>query len=129
MDRNKRSLSEIQSLSNIILNKILKDKEIRKKLAILIKNGSLTKDSILLFSTGERIMNDLFGDIKLPVKKYQPNLSIVEPRSPQIGKINTDDTREHIDGRELSENEISFQEWVSDQFNEDEWLKRLGLRW
>ena len=34
-----------------------------------------------------------------------------------------------IDGRELSENEIAFQEWSNDNFDEKEWLKNTRLIW
>ena len=34
-----------------------------------------------------------------------------------------------IDGRELSENEIAFEEWSNDKFDEKEWLKNTRLIW
>ena len=34
-----------------------------------------------------------------------------------------------IDGRELSSNEVAFQEWANNKFNEKEWLKSARLIW
>ena len=34
-----------------------------------------------------------------------------------------------IDGRELTENEVTFQEWSNDHFDEKEWLKNRRLIW
>jgi len=128
MDKNKRSLSEIYYLSNLILNKILKDKKIRGKLYTLVKDGSITKDSVLLFSAGERVIKELLGEIVTPDKKGPCNLSIVNKDARKMKKTSKKHPKEQIDGRELTENEVSFQEWTIEQFNEKEWLKKNHLK-
>lgn len=44
-------------------------------------------------------------------------------------KSEEQEPRETIDGRDLSENEIAFQEWVSERFDEENWLKKTKLIW
>ena len=38
-------------------------------------------------------------------------------------KSNTD----YIDGRVLTKNEAAFEEYLSDKFDETEWLKKYGI--
>ena len=37
--------------------------------------------------------------------------------------------RAMIDGRQLSAEEILFEEWAQAKFNEKEWLRKVGLAW
>ena len=63
--------------------------------------------------------NDPSGEAK--TEKFLGNIS---------QEIKSEEAEEAIiDGRELSENEIAFQEWSNDNFDEKEWLKNTRLIW
>jgi len=133
MKRNERE-TKFKDLSNAIVNALINDETVMAQLEQLrdrhvIEPGALLgmalKVTELLEISGVTISEDekkaLSGSDK-PQKTEAESHDVPPKPSPA-------ETRETIDGRDLTANEIQFQEWVSEKFDAGEWLKKTGLIW
>ncbi len=133
MKRNERE-TKFKDLSNAIVNALINDETVMAQLGQLrdrhvIEPGALLgmalKVTELLEISGVTISEDekkaLSGSDNTQKTKTK---SLDAPK-----QVSSTETRETIDGRDLSANEVQFQEWVSEKFDAEEWLKKTGLIW
>lgn len=123
-----------KELSESIVNALIKDATVMAQLEDLrdrhvIEPGALLgmalKVTELLEISGITISEDE-KNILPDIEKAQETKSD-SPK--QISSGETGETKETIDGRDLSTSEVEFQEWTSKQFDTKEWLKKTGLIW
>jgi hypothetical protein len=109
MSDNERDNKELEELSRAITKALLKSKDVLSILFDLKKRNMIEQSAMLaliikvndFINTAERSLGDGSNGLKL----------------------NT----EHIDGKILSKNEAAFEEYLSEKFDETEWLKKYGI--
>lgn len=96
----------------------------------LERNGAFTRDEwVVCLSNMLEIYVDLAdgdsGNAAIPPERQISEHASVPPAVslPPPGQV------EMIDGRWLSSQEIAFQKWASERFDEEAWLRKLKLRW
>ncbi|MDH5639390.1 MAG: hypothetical protein OEZ04_12965 [Nitrospinota bacterium] len=125
---------DLKDLSQLIVAALTKDEAVMSALADL-KNRKVIEPSTLLglalkindllelsgtaFSGDEA---ELFRD-KEPDKEAELDPASRSEAEPVVK------TRAMIDGKQLSYEEILFEEWAISKFNEKQWLKKTGLAW
>ncbi|VAX22925.1 hypothetical protein MNBD_NITROSPINAE01-783 [hydrothermal vent metagenome] len=133
MKRNEHE-TKFKDLSNAIVNALINDETVMAQLEQLrdrhiIEPGALLgmalKVTELLEISGVTISDDekkALSDSDKPQKTKAKSQDTPK-------KLSSAEARETIDGRDLSANEVQFQEWVSEKFDAEEWLKKTGLIW
>ena len=127
---------DLKDLSQLIVTALTKDEDVMNALADL-KNrkviepstllGLALKINDLLELSGTTVSGDeakLFRDPDAE-PETEPDFDFA-PLSEEAPEVKT---KAMIDGRELSYEEILFEEWAISKFNERQWLKKTGLAW
>jgi len=132
MDNSKRE-NELKELSQAIVEALTHNEEVMAMLSDLkdrnvidsttllglaLKISDLLEISGMAFTHEEvarQVKHELSGKVEEKVAK---NVTTAPERR-----------LEKIDGRTLSKNEIAFQEWANQRFDEKEWLKGHSILW
>lgn len=109
MSDNEKDNKELDDLSRAITTALLKSKDVLGILFDLKKRNMIEPTAMLALIIK---VNDLINT----AEKSLPDNS-----SEFISKT------DYIDGRVLTKNEAAFEEYLSDKFDETEWLKKYGI--
>lgn len=113
---------DFESLYKKIFETLVSSSEIKKELLNLLQKGKLNSQTVFVLMTKT---DDLLQAIMQRREGAEPkaNLSPVVPQR-QLLQAKKE---QYIDGRKLSSVEVEFEEYCSESFNEEDWLKKLGI--
>ncbi len=129
MDEKKNS-KELKALSHAITEALLQNEEVMNLLADF-KDRKVVDPNTLMGVAFK--ISDLLEIYDVTVSEANGEMASVQQtkrkkrREADIQKITK--LREIIDGRDLSKNEVAFQEWLIERFDDKNWLKGERLIW
>ncbi|VAX20283.1 hypothetical protein MNBD_NITROSPINAE02-2196 [hydrothermal vent metagenome] len=129
MDEKKNS-KELKALSHAITEALLQNEEVMNLLADF-KDRKIVDPNTLMGVAFK--ISDLLEIYDVTVSETDGEMASVQQtrkrkrKETDIQKITK--LREIIDGRDLSKNEIAFQEWLIERFDDKNWLKGERLIW
>lgn len=120
MSENKFPDEDIEKLHAAIINAIFKSDEVRPIVQALKDRNKINSGSIfaLLFKPQELTNNHL-----LPAKAK----SLSEPEKNRCS-VETKGTGQFVDGKELTQNEILFEKFCGDRFDEEKWIAENRIK-
>jgi len=104
---------DIEKLSKAIVDAIVKSKEVKSILSRLVKNYIIVDKGFMMLMIKIQALTELTD-----IQKKNDN-------GKRRAKKN--DMRQYIDGRELTSNEVAFLEYCAKNFDDKEWLKKVGI--
>ncbi len=127
MDKRKRD-EKLKELSDAIVKAMTNDDEVMSLLDALKANKMIENGTLLGMAIKVSELLEI-ADIALAKGKNEPLDNGQVVRHMQEAVMQSINDRDIIDGHDLSENEVAFQEWAIERFDEKEWLKDCGLIW
>ncbi|MDH5509704.1 MAG: hypothetical protein OEZ32_05040 [Nitrospinota bacterium] len=125
---------DLKDLSQLIVTALTKDEAVMNALADLKDRKVIEPSTLLGLALKINDLLELSGttltgdEVELMREKESAKEAELDPvlrsEAPPLVK-----TRAIIDGRQLSYEEILFEEWAIAKFNEKLWLKKAGLTW
>ncbi len=109
MRDNEKDNKELDGLSRAITKALLKSKDVLGILFDLKKRNMIEPSAMLALIIK---VNDFINTAE---KSLEDNPNESKPKG------------DYIDGRILTKNEAAFEEYISDKFDETEWLKKYGI--
>lgn len=106
---NERPNEELNELSKAITNALIKSDEVINTLFELKRQNMIDPSAKLAF-----------------IIKVNDIINIAEKLS-EVKSPSSAQGAEHVDGRKLTKNEIAFEEYLSEKFDEADWLKKHGI--
>ena len=111
---------DFEKLSKAITEAVMSSPKVRMIVEEIQKKTSICPQSFMVLVLKMEVLANAFElDIEAaPVEKKKPKRS---------RKKSAKNQPQQIDGKKLSPNEIAFEEYVSERFNTEKWLKEKGL--
>ncbi|MBI5183633.1 MAG: hypothetical protein HY999_04655 [Nitrospinae bacterium] len=108
--------NSLERLSRVITEAIIRSEEVKKILSEIKNQDIIYPESFMILVIRMESLVEIIEEIhnNLGVKKKRTRKD--NPPIPQ-----------YIDGKKLTDKEIVFEEYYTERFNEDEWLKNNGL--
>ncbi|MBI3599401.1 MAG: hypothetical protein HY097_02010 [Nitrospinae bacterium] len=106
---NERPNEVLNELSKAITNALIKSDEVINMLFDLKKQNMIEPSAKLAF-----------------IIKVNDIINIAEKLS-EVKSLVSGQKSEYVDGRKLTKNEIAFEDYLSEKFNETDWLKKHGI--
>ncbi len=129
---NKKHEKELKELSQIIIEVLTNNKDVMGLLADLKERKIIESTTLLGLALKVNDLLEISGatftkeELEKESKLPAPENKLLEADGSGTG---TTSKRELIDGRELTPNEIAFEQWSRENFDEDRWLRKSGLIW
>lgn len=117
---------ELKRLTDVITDAIIKSNEAKALLADMYKRGLIDSSIVMLLALNIQNIDTIKieTDCRAAVQTNTNNSNL-----PVVKTINKSDIEnQYIDGQRLSKNEIDFYERCAEHFDEDRWLKNLGIK-
>lgn len=114
---------EFDALYRKIFDTIVRAPEVKSELLALLKRGKLTSQTVFVLMAR---MDDLLQTImKMEVEAAEATIQKtgIERRPHLLPTIKS----QYIDGKKLSPTEVQFEEYCRRGFDEEEWLKDIGV--
>ena len=111
---------DIERLSRAITEAVMTSEKVKKIAAEIQKKDDICPESFMVLVLKLQILTDtLEVDVnEMPEKNRKKSR---RPRKKSSGMA------QYIDGQQLSSKEVKFQEFASERFDAQEWLKKNGL--
>lgn len=109
MEDNNKSL---ERLSYVIANAIVKSEDVKKILSELREKEVICKEGLMVLMIRMKALTDATEELKEVKKELL--------KKQKLANI-------QIDGKILTMEEIAFQEYCAEQFNDIEWLKNIKV--
>lgn len=130
MDQRDRE-KDLRELSQMIVDALARNEAIMSHLAELKERGIIDSSTLLGLALRVNELLELSATmfaqqdtrIETPRALPQPEHGMVRARGAAPG------SRAIYDGREITATEAAFEEWVIERFDEQEWLRKIGLSW
>jgi len=126
---------DLKDLSQLIVSALTRDEGVMNALADLKKRKVIEPSTLLGLALKINDLLEISGaavseeDVRKIVNERAEQEEKPEPAPRPLRSEVSLKQRTMIDGRELSREEILFEEWAIANFNERDWLKKSGLIW
>ncbi len=124
--------NELRELSQVIIEALTQNNDVMTHLADLKERNIIDSQTLLGLALKISDLLELSG-MAFTQEDVQNSLApIPEKTTPAMlpeSRPKEKNGFEEIDGRKLTNNEIEFQEFSVDKFDEKEWLQKTGLIW
>ena len=121
MSRSEGSGREYEKLSKAITEAVLSSEKVKKIVAGIQKKDEICPQSFMVLVLKLQTLTEGFN-VEVEEVTDKP-----KKKTSRRGKKKSGDPRQYIDGEQLSSKEVEFEEYVSQHFNPEEWLKKNGL--
>ncbi|MGP0565359.1 hypothetical protein ACTRW9_09640 [Nitrospina sp. 32_T5] len=111
---------DYEKLSKAITEAVLSSEKVKKIVAEIQKREEICPQSFMVLVLKLQTLTEGF-DVEVEEGSEKPK------KKPRRSKKKAADTSQYIDGQPLSQKEIEFEEFVSENFDTEEWLKKNGL--
>ncbi len=112
---------EYEKLSKAITEAVLSSEKVKKIVADIQKKDEICPQSFMVLVLKLQTLTEGFN-VEVEELSDKP-----KKKTSRRSKKKAGDSRQYIDGEQLSSKEVAFEEYVSQRFNPEEWLKRNGL--
>ncbi len=129
MPENERPDDDMETLSKAIVDAIIKSKDVREAIRKLSDTDeSYSKSFMVLMLRVQNLVESIGVDLSKaadPSSEEKFNPGPVKPSA--IKKKNRDLFKNLVDGKVETPSELAFREFLADRFDQDEWLKKIGV--
>ena len=120
MSESNSSNREFEKLSKAITEAVMSSDKVKKIVEEISKKTSICPQSFMVLVLKMEVLSDAFA---LDVEEAS-----VETKKPTRGRKKSDKKKsQQIDGKSLTPNELAFEEYCNQRFDDKEWLKKNGL--
>ncbi|MBI5185613.1 MAG: hypothetical protein HZA01_07795 [Nitrospinae bacterium] len=113
---------DFEPLYKKIFETLVSSPAVKKELLNLLHKGKLSPQTIF-------VMMAKTDDMLQAIMQKGEEAGLkgnVSPKIPET-RLLTEKKEQYIDGRKLSSCEVEFEEYCTNRFNEEEWLKQTGI--
>ncbi|CAI2717222.1 hypothetical protein [Nitrospina watsonii] len=111
---------DYEKLSKAITEAVLSSEKVKKMVAEIQKREDICPQSFMVLVLKLQTLTEGF-DVEVEEDSEKPR------KKPRRSRKKAADASQFIDGQPLSQKEIEFEEFVSDNFDTEEWLRKNGL--
>ncbi len=111
---------DYEKLSKAITEAVLSSPKVKKIVSEIQKRDDICPQSFMVLVLKLQSLTEGF-DVDVEESLDKPK------KKPRRTKKKAVEEAQYIDGARLSKNEIQFEEFVSERFDAEEWLKKNGL--
>ena len=104
---------DIERLSKAIVDAIVSSKEVKSILSRLIEKDVMVDKGFMMLMIKVQALSEL------------ADMAEKDTKAKKSSKKKS--TKQYIDGRELTPSEIAFLDYCTKNFDEKEWLKKIGI--
>ena len=120
MEESSGSEHKFEELSKAIAEAVMSSKKVKKVVADIQKKEKICPQSFMVLILKTQVLADSLDlDLEEPILEKK---RVKRPR-----KKSSKEQLQYIDGQRLSKNEIAFENFFSERFDTDQWLKKNGL--
>ncbi len=112
---------DYEKLSKAITEVVLSSEKVKKIVAGIQKKDEICPQSFMVLVLKLQTLTEGFN-VEVEEVTDKP-----KKKTSRRGKKKSGDPRQYIDGAQLSSKEVAFEEYVSQRFNPEKWLKKNGL--
>ena len=120
MDESSGSEQKFEELSKAIAEAVMNSKKVKKVMEDIQKKEKICPQSFMVLVLKMQVLAD-----SLDLDLEEP--AVEKRRGKRSRKKSYREQVQYIDGRKLSKNEIDFENFFSERFDADQWLKKNGL--
>ncbi|HJM83549.1 MAG TPA: hypothetical protein QF720_08180 [Nitrospinota bacterium] len=121
---------DMEFLSRVIVNAIMQSEEVRKAIKMLTESDKTNQKSFMvLMLKVQHLLDSIDPDDKRITREIKLDLDEVEEQS-EISKSSDNWKRKSrfiVDGKMETPQELAFRKFLSEKFNQREWLRSNGL--
>jgi len=111
---------DFERLSKAITEAVMNSEKVKNIVADIQKKDKICPQSFMVLVLKMQVLTE---SIEMEVEEDH-----IEPKPERKrGKKKASEPPQYIDGRKLSRKEIEYQEFASEQFDAETWLKKNGL--
>ncbi len=111
---------DYEKLSKAITEAVLSSPKVKKVVSEIQKRDEICPQSFMVLVLKLQSLTEGFEvEVEEAPKKSK--------KKPRRAKKKTAEEAQYIDGARLSKKEIEFEEFISERFDAEEWLKKNGL--
>ena len=111
---------DYEKLSKAITEAVLSSPKVKKIVSEIQKRYDICPQSFMVLVLKLQSLTEGF-DVEVEEALDKPK------KKPRRTKKKAAEEAQYIDGARLSKNEIQFEEFISERFDAEEWLKKNGL--
>ena len=113
---------DFEKLSRAITEAVMRSEKVRKMVEEIQKKENICPQSFMVLVLS---MQSLSGAMDMTA----PSQEADSEKKPQKRgrRKKAAENEQFIDGQRLSKNEIAFQEFINERFDQGEWFKRYGI--
>jgi len=111
---------DYEKLSKAITEAVLSSPKVKKIVSEIQKRDDICPQTFMVLVLKLQSLTEGF-DVEVEETLDKPK------KKPRRSKKKAAEEAQYIDGARLSKNEIQFEEFISERFDAEEWLKKNGL--
>lgn len=113
---------DFEPLYKKIFETLVSSPSVKKELLNLLHKGKLSPQTVF-------VMMAKTDDMLQAIMQKGEETGLKGNAAPKIPAVRllTEKKEQYIDGRKLSPCEVEFEEYCTNRFNEEEWLKQIGI--
>ena len=120
MSHSHDSEPEFERLSKAITEAVMSSEKVRKIVEEIQKKDEICPQSFMVLVLKMQVLTEsLEIEIEEDYAEKKPNK--------KRGRKKSQNSPQYIDGRKLNKSEIAFEEYVNEQFDTEDWLRKNGL--
>lgn len=128
MSENERPDDDMEMLSKAIVDAIIKSKDVREAIRKLSDTDeSYSKSFMVLMLRVQNLVESIGVDLSKAVDPSSDEKFNPAPVKPSAAKKKNNDFKNLVDGKIETPSELAFREFLADRFDQDEWLKKIGV--
>ena len=121
MSHSHDSEPEFEKLSKAITEAVMTSEKVRKIVEEIQKKDAICPQSFMVLVLKMQVLTE---SLELSVEQDNTTKKSATKRR---GRKKTSEKSQYIDGRKLSQHELNFEEFLSKQFDSENWLKKNRL--
>ena len=111
---------DFEKLSKAITEAVMSSEKVRKIVEEIQKKDNICPQSFMVLVLKMQVLTEsLEIEIEEDYAEKKPNK--------KRGRKKSQNSPQYIDGRKLNKSEIAFEEYVNEQFDTEDWLRKNGL--
>jgi len=111
---------DYEKLSKAITEAVLSSSKVKKIVAEIQQRDDICPQSFMVLVLKLQTLTEGF-DVEIEEASEKPK------KKTRRAKKKLTEEAQFIDGEKLSQNEIKFEEFISERFNQEDWLRNNGL--
>ena len=112
---------DFEKLSKAITEAVMNSEKVKNIVADIQKKDKICPQSFMVLVLKMQVLTESI-EMEVEEDHIEP-----KPKRKRSNKKKASETPQYIDGRKLSRKEIEYQEFASEQFDAETWLKKNGL--